>query len=146
MKEVGRELGGIWSKDPKAGACWRVGRATRLPALWKKEETGEGIAAYGSSDLWPRCLPLMLTQFFYGEFSCIPACLVAQLVKNPPCNAGDLCSIPGSGRSPGEGKDYLLQPGEFHGLYRPWVAKSRARLRDFHFTSCILFVNIWLWH
>ena len=24
------------------------------------------------------------------------------VVKNPPANAGDLCSIPGSGRSPGE--------------------------------------------
>jgi len=25
------------------------------------------------------------------------------MVKNPPANAGDLCSIPGPGRSPGEG-------------------------------------------
>jgi len=31
------------------------------------------------------------------------ASLVAQMVKNPPANAGDLGSIPGSGRSPGEG-------------------------------------------
>ena len=37
------------------------------------------------------------------------ASLVAQLVKNPPANAGDLGSIPGLGRSPGEGKSYLLQ-------------------------------------
>ena len=36
------------------------------------------------------------------------ASLVAQLVKNA-CNAGDLSSIPGLGRSPGEGKGYLLQ-------------------------------------
>ena len=32
------------------------------------------------------------------------ASLVAQVVKNPPANAGDACSIPGWGRSPGEGK------------------------------------------
>ena len=35
------------------------------------------------------------------------ASLVAQLVKNPPANtgdAGDVVSIPGSGRSPGGGK------------------------------------------
>ena len=34
------------------------------------------------------------------------------MVKNPPVNAGDLRdlgSIPGSGRSPGEGKDYPPQ-------------------------------------
>ena len=31
------------------------------------------------------------------------------MVKNPPANAGDLSSIPGSGRSPGEGKGYPLQ-------------------------------------
>ena len=29
--------------------------------------------------------------------------------KESACNAGDPCSIPGSGRSPGEGIDYPLQ-------------------------------------
>ena len=38
------------------------------------------------------------------------ASFVAQLVKESACNAGDLlCSIPGLGRSPGEGKGYPLQ-------------------------------------
>ena len=37
------------------------------------------------------------------------ASLVAQLVKESACNVGDLDSIPGLGRSPGEGKDYPLQ-------------------------------------
>ena len=31
------------------------------------------------------------------------------MVKNPPANAGYLDSIPGSGRSPGEGNGNLLQ-------------------------------------
>ena len=35
--------------------------------------------------------------------------LVAQLIKNPPTNAGDSVSIPGSGRSPGEGNGNPLQ-------------------------------------
>ena len=35
--------------------------------------------------------------------------LVALMVKNPPANAGDPGSIPGSGRSPGEGNDNPLQ-------------------------------------
>ena len=37
------------------------------------------------------------------------ASLVAQMVKNPPANAGDLGSIPESGRSPGEGNAYSFQ-------------------------------------
>ena len=37
----------------------------------------------------------------------ISTSLVAQLVRNPP--AGDLGSIPGLGRSPGEGKGHPLQ-------------------------------------
>ena len=28
---------------------------------------------------------------------------VALVVKNPPASVGDTCSVPGSGRSPGEG-------------------------------------------
>ena len=38
--------------------------------------------------------------------------LMAQLVKNPPANAGDIRDmslIPGSGRSPGEGNDNPFQ-------------------------------------
>ena len=35
--------------------------------------------------------------------------LVAQTVKDPPANAGDPGSIPGLGRSPGEGNGYPLQ-------------------------------------
>ena len=31
------------------------------------------------------------------------------MVKNPPANAGDAVSIPGSGRSPGEGNAAPLQ-------------------------------------
>ena len=34
---------------------------------------------------------------------------VAQLAKNLPANAGDTGSIPGSGRSPGDGNGSLLQ-------------------------------------
>ena len=44
-------------------------------------------------------------------FMCI--CVAAQLVKNPPAYAGDLGSIPESGRSPGAGNSYPLQ---FSGL------------------------------
>ena len=39
--------------------------------------------------------------------------------KETACNAGELGSISGLGRSSGEGKGYPLWPGEFHGLYSP---------------------------
>ena len=55
--------------------------------------------------------------------------------KESICNAGDLGSIPGLGRSPGEGKGYLLQYSDLqnsmdyivHG-----VVKSRTWLSNFH--------------
>ena len=52
--------------------------------------------------------------------------------KESACNPGDLGSIPGFGRSPGEGNYYPLQyflPGESHGQrslvgYSPWGCKE----------------------
>ena len=70
--------------------------------------------------------------------------------KESTCNAGDLGSIPGLGRCPGEGKGYPLQ---YSGLTNSMecivygVAKSRTRLSDFHTHSfldifCLLFVAV----
>ena len=56
--------------------------------------------------------------------------------KESACNAGDMGSIPGLGRSPGEGKGYPLQ---YSGLENSLdcivhgVAKSRTQLSDFQF-------------
>ena len=49
--------------------------------------------------------------------------------KESTCNAGDLGSIPGLGRSPGEGKGYLLQYSGLensmdcivHGVIKSWT-------------------------
>ena len=79
--------------------------------------------------------------------------LLAENVSSLPCvfpcgsagkesalNAGDLGSIPGLGRSPGEGKGYLLQ---YSGLENsldcivPGVTKNQTRLRDFYLTMCL---------
>ena len=55
--------------------------------------------------------------------------------KEPACDAGDLGSIPGLGRSPGEGEGYPLQ---YSGLENSMncivhgVAKSWTQLTDFH--------------
>ena len=60
----------------------------------------------------------------------IPSC-----GKESACNAGDLGLIPGLGRSPGEGKGYLLQ---YSGVENSMdsvdhgVAKSQTQLSDCH--------------
>ena len=56
------------------------------------------------------------------------------------CNAGDLGSIPGLGRYPGEGKGCPLQ---YSGLENSMdciihkVAKNQTRLSDFHFQDAV---------
>ena len=70
---------------------------------------------------------------------------MALVIKNPPATAGDIrdaCSMPASGRSPGEGYGNPLQ---YSCLKNPmdggaWratvhrVTKSQTRLSDFTFT------------
>ena len=64
--------------------------------------------------------------------------------KESACNAEDLGSIPGLGRSPGEGRGYLLQ---YSGLENSMdcvvqgVTKSQTRLSDFHFQDHV--TNKW---
>ena len=56
--------------------------------------------------------------------------------KESTCNAGDLGSVPGLGRSPGEGKGYPLQDSVLENSMEcivHGVARSRTRLSDFHF-------------
>ena len=64
--------------------------------------------------------------------------------KESACNAGDLGSIPGLGRSPGEGEGYPLQ---YSGLENSMdyvvrgIAKTRTQLSDFHFHQGFLSVE-----
>ena len=67
---------------------------------------------------------------FMVGFSCGSA------VKESACNIGDLGSIPGLGRSSGEGKGYPLQYSVLENSVQNTVhgfAKSQTRLSDFHF-------------
>ena len=59
--------------------------------------------------------------------------------KESACIAGDPSSIPGLGRSPGEGKGYptpVFWPREIHGLYSLWGHKESdmTELFSLHFT------------
>ena len=56
--------------------------------------------------------------------------------KESTCNAGNLGSFPGLGRSPGEGKDCPLQysglENTVHGVTKSWILLS-----DFHFIEIL---------
>ena len=98
-------------------------------------------------DFWLTNLPLVFIFLLGSE------------VKASACNVGDLGSIPGLGRSPGEGNGNQLQ---YSCLENPmdrgawWailhgVAKSRTRLRDFTMSHCLdsvssvqLLSRVWL--
>ena len=68
--------------------------------------------------------------------------------KESACNEGGLGSIPGLGRSPGEGKGYLLQYSgleNIHELYSPWDCKeldTTERLTLYYMTRIAKFIEI----
>ena len=73
----------------------------------------------------------------YINFIHYQASLVVQLVKTPPVNAGDLDSIPGLERSPGEGKGYPLQDSGLQNsmdCVAHGVTKSQTQLSGYRFT------------
>ena len=54
--------------------------------------------------------------------------------KESICSVGDLGSIPGLGRAPGEGKGYPFQySGLENAMDYPWDHKESTQLSDFHF-------------
>ena len=62
--------------------------------------------------------------------------------KESACSVGDLGSIPGLGRSPGEGKGYPLQYSDLensmeyivHGVAKSWDTTEQLSLLHFHST------------
>ena len=97
------------------------------------------------SDHWTRGLFIYLTSqirhfpnlvhYFAQVNSSFPG---GSAGKESACNVGDLGSIPGLGRSPGEGNNYPLQ---YSGLEKSMdytvhgVAENQTWLSNFHFTS-----------
>ena len=89
-----------------------------------------------------------MVKFIFQDSASIPWGFPHSSVgKESACNAGDLGSIPGLGRSPGERKDYpwrrerlpipVFWPGEFRGLCSPWghQESDMTEKLSFHFIS-----------
>ena len=83
------------------------------------------------------CL-IVLRYYFLSQHFCFQGFPGGSAVKNPPTDAGDVCLIPGLGRSLGEGNGSSLQcsclespmdrgawPATIHG-----VTNSQTRFRD----------------
>ena len=77
------------------------------------------------------------------------ASLVAQLVKNLPAMRGDLGSIPGLGRSPGEEKGYPLQYSSLeNSMVSPWGHKELDMTKYTHeliSQNIKIKFHMWIW-
>ena len=105
------------------------------PVFLPGESQGRG--SLGGCRLWGRTESDMTEATAAAAAACLKSGFPGSSAgKESTCNAGDLSSIPGLGRSPGEGKSYLLQ---YSGLENSMdcivhgVAKTRTQLSDFHF-------------
>ena len=91
--------------DPHGSAC-RLELCSLHPGLFlgrQEPVLGEG----GSLHIWEGVLQVPEAQARAGRAFC--SFLSGWVVKNPPANAGDLGSLPGSRRSPGGGNGTPLQ-------------------------------------
>ena len=100
------------------------------PAHNPSQHQGLHITIYKIDSQWEFAVCIAVWLRKLKGFPC------ASAGKESTCNEGDLGSVPGLGRSPAEGKGYPLQ---YSGLENSvdyivhGIAKSRTRLRDFHF-------------
>ena len=107
----------------------------------------QGDWCYTFLPFWGR-EKLLSTQGHLEDTSCKLDFPGSSADKESACNEGDISSIPGLGRSPGEGKRYPLQ---YSGLQNSMdclvhgVAKSWTWLSDFHFHFLSSHVN-WCSH
>ena len=119
MGDLNKKRGRVLGMNPLAGGITEV------------------IADIPSSELFGYSTRLKSITGGTGDFSYVFAKIgtrsqEAQLVKNPPANAGSLSSIPGLGRSLKRGKwlpTPIFLPGEFHGLrslmcYSSWGCRE----------------------
>ena len=107
-------------------------RDPELPTSWTPHSTRTEALLLRTSPLY--CYIWLLVCIFLG----FPG---GSASKESACNVGDLGSIPGLGRSPGEGKGY---PPQYSGLenstdYSPWGQKQ-LDMTEWLSLSCRIYV------
>ena len=101
------------SSRPRGGTCIScIGRWILLPL----SHQGSTYFSHTGTQLSPRFIKLKIPLLTYpeAEFRSLHLCksmgfLDSSVDKESACNAGDMDSVPGLGRSPGEGNSNLLQ-------------------------------------
>ena len=113
----------VWTNS---GRYWRTGKPGVLQSMGLQRVRHNWVTEqqYFTTHYWSR--DRLPTPVFLG-FPCGPAGKVSA------CNVGDLVSIPGLGRSPGEMKGYPLQYSGLEIYIVHGVPKSWTWLIDFHF-------------
>ena len=108
------------------------------PLHFQKAKTSHNIQLAKITSIVNIKVSLIKVLIFEGKCNLIWAFLMAQMVENPPVNAGHEGLIPGLGRSPGEGNGHPLQYSCLENSMdrRDWqdtvhgVAKSWTQLSD----------------
>ena len=99
------------------------------------------MSCFKKQRVWPGIYPTAPTKFLVTSLSFFHSPNFFFFYgKASACNAGDLGSNPGLGRSPGEDPlpTPVLLPGKFHGLrslvgYSPWGHKESDTTEQLHF-------------
>ena len=125
---LNKTKGGISENDPcltvlELGNCSFLARGLELPLL--------ALLLLRSSDLGV-------------DHSCTMSFPGGSAGKEFACSVGDLSSVPGLGRSPGEGKRLPLQysdPENSMDCIVLGVMKSRTRQSDFHFHCTVMLMR-----
>ena len=108
---------------------WMVDCQDPLSMGFSRQENWSGLPCPSPWDLPDTTVDLCLTSLTLAGSSSPLGFPDSSVGQESAWNVVDLGSIPGLGRSPGEGKGYLLWlfwPGEFHGLYSPWGHKESS--------------------
>ena len=145
----GNHYPGAFPQGPKAIYSGNLGKRSTQIVPRLLERCHHGLLAWstvglgsqwrpGQCQLTAGPLAHLFSHFFGLDFPWISS------GKEFVCTAGDLGSIPGLGRSSGEGKGYPLQ---YSGLENSMdciahgIAKSQTRQSEFQFTSLL-----WSWN
>ena len=137
---------------PTLATQWTVAHQAPLSMGFSRQEHWSGLPLPSPGDLPDPCIEPRSPTLQADTLPSKPprksnvyiyiyrASLVVQLVKNPPAMWENLGSIPGSGRSPGEGNSYTRQ---YLAWRIPWTAWSMESQRVGHDRATLTFRHIY---
>ena len=125
------KVNNLWASKER----FSVGSSYFVPVIWARSTSGVKAATWVpmNNQLWFRRISTTRINCALQRQKGFPG---SSASKESACNAGDLGSIPGLRRFPGEGKGYPLQCSGLENskdCIVPGVAKSQTQLSNFQF-------------